>query len=192
MANEKDLVLHKEHPIWEALTEIQKPRSRFQLEKFVIGQHDTAEQQYRQCLLEIQSLIYTIREVQLQLKKSQVQIDKLKLTNDLEDSIEAEIKELGMEQTNLIMIGAERELADLLEIWEAFPHKFKHEEIENTQFAYWKARLTRQVELEALGTGGSVGWSNLDSLRQINELTPLLETKKTTRLESDEIRNLEN
>ena len=188
MTNQKHLLLHKEHPIWTALTEIQKPRSRFQLEKFVIGQHDTPEQQYRQCLLEIQSLIYTIREVQLKLKKTQIQIDKLKVTEDLECLVEAEILELGMEQTNLIMLGAERELSDLVEIWQSFPHKFKHEEIENSQFAYWKARLTRQAELEAIGSKGVVGWSNLDALRQIDELTPLLEMKKNTELEYNEIR----
>jgi len=158
------------HPIYAALIEIQKPRSRFQMEKFVVGQHDTPEQQYKQTLLEIQSLIYTIKVSKLELKKSQITIDRLRATGDPIDEIDAQIKEIGLEQTNLVMVGAERELKDLVEIWESFEHKYTYEELEDLQPEYWKARLTRQAQLEAIGSGGKVGWASLDSLRQINHL----------------------
>ena len=50
-----------QHPIYDALAEIQKPRTRFQLEHFVVGQHDTDAQQYKQVLLELQTVEFSIR-----------------------------------------------------------------------------------------------------------------------------------
>jgi len=163
-------IIEPSHPIFLALAEVQKPRSRFQLEKFVVGQHDTDEQQYRQTLIEIQSLLYTVKVVKLELKKQEIEITRLKNTGDEVDAIDAEIKELGMEQTRLTMIGAERELIDLLEMWEQFEHKYTYEEMEDLQPQYWSARLTRQAQLEAMGSGGKVGWASLDALRQVGEL----------------------
>jgi hypothetical protein len=162
-------VIEPSHPIFLALAEIQKPRSRFQLEKFVLGQHDTDEQRYRQTLLEIQNLIYTIRAIRLELKKTEIEVARLKRTGDEVDAIDAELKELGAEQTRLGMIGAERELADLVEMWDNFPHKYTYEEMEKLQPEYWSARLTRQAQLEAMGSGGKVGWAALDALRQVGE-----------------------
>lgn len=162
-------IIEESHPIFLALAEIQKPRSRFQLEKFVVGQHDTNDQQYRQTLLEIQNLFYTIKVVKLELKKQEIEISRLKATGDEIDVIDAEIKELSMEQTRLTMIGAERELKDLVEIWESFEHKYTYEEMEQLQPEYWSARLTRQAQLEAMGSGGKVGWASLDALRQVGE-----------------------
>jgi len=156
------------HPIYLALAEIQKPRSRFQLENFVIGQHDTAEQQYKQTLIEIQALIFTIKNVSLELKKSEIELQRLKNSTDEISLVDAEIKELGMQQTRLIMAGAVRELQDLVQIWESFPEKFTYEDLESNQPLYWDARLTRQAQLEALGKN-QVEWSSIDALRQIGK-----------------------
>lgn len=158
--------LNSNHPIYDALLEIQKPRSRFQLEKFVLGQHDTPEQQYKQALLEIQNLIFNIKVTSLTLKKVNIEIQDLKDKGDEISLIEAEIKALEAEQTNLALLGAKRELADLLEIWEAFPHKYTHEELEDSQSIYWDKRLKRQSILEAVG-GTANQASHLDALRQI-------------------------
>lgn len=167
--NNQIAIIEESHPIFLALAEIQKPRSRFQLEKFVVGQHDTDDQQYRQTLLEIQNTFYTIKIVKLELKKQEIEISRLKASGDEIDAIDAEIKEIGMEQTRLTMIGAERELRDLVQIWESFEHKYTYEEMEKLQPEYWSARLTRQAQLEAMGSGGKVGWASLDALRQVGE-----------------------
>jgi hypothetical protein len=182
-------VIESSHPIFLALAEIQKPRSKFQLEKFVVGQHDTPEQQYRQTLIEVQNLFYTIKVIKLELKKKEIEIAKLKSTGDEIDAIDAEIKELGVEQTRLTMIGAERELKDLVNIWESFEHKYTYEEMETLQPEYWSARLTRQAQLEAMGSGGKVGWASLDALRQVGEFEvpePIyVETEKAKELAND-------
>jgi ribosomal protein L40E len=101
------------HPIYLALVEVQQARSRFQLEKFVVGQHDTLEAQYKQTLLEIQKLIHTIKIVTLQLKKQTIEIDRLRSEQDEIKTIDAEIVEVEQEQTRLALIGAKKELKDL-------------------------------------------------------------------------------
>lgn len=161
--------LSRSHPIFDALIEIQKPRSRFQLEKFVLGQHDTSEQQYRQTVLEIQDLIYKIKIVTLELKKQNIEIQQLKDKGDEISLIDAEIKSIEAEQTDLALLGAKREFFDLLTIWESFPHKYTHEEIEQGQVEYWDKRLKRQAVLEAIG-GTANQASHLDALRQIGAI----------------------
>lgn len=173
--------LQPHHPIFDALKEIQKPRTKFQLEKFVLGQHDTDQQKYKQCLLEIQQLIFTIQQVTLEMKKNEIQIARLKATGDEIDAIDAEIKELGLSQTKLVMLGAQRELNDLVELWESFPIKYTYEHLELDQPNYWQQRLTRQTQLEAIGNN-TVNWSSLNSLMQIGELKLTKETEATNEL----------
>ncbi len=79
-----------------------------------------------------------------------------------------------MEQTRLVMIGAERELAALVEIWLAFPTHYTHAQIEDDQREYWHERLNRQARLEAIGSG-KVSWAQLDALNNIGELETTLQ-----------------
>ena len=162
-------IIEPTHPIFEAIKHIQKARSRFQLEHFVVGQHDTPQQQYKQTLLEIQTLMHTLKVLKLELKKQEIEVARLKATGDEIDAIDAEIKEANMEQTALGLLGVKLELEDLVSIWESFEHKYSYEELEETQPKYWSARLNRQAQLEALGSGGKVGWASLDALRQIGD-----------------------
>jgi hypothetical protein len=66
-------------------------------------------------------------------------------------------------------LGAQRELNDLIEIWESFEHKYTYEELEQGQPEYWNQRLSRQSILESIG-GSQAQASHLDSLRQIGAL----------------------
>ena len=153
-----------------AMAEIQQPRSQFQLEKFVINQHDTDEMKYFQCVTEIQSLYYTIRTVSLEMKKTEIEIAKLRATGDEVDEIDAQLKELGLEQTRLVGVGAFRELGHLMNIFESFPIKYTREQIEIAQPDYWSKRLNRQAILELTG-GTQAAASHLDSLRQIGAIS---------------------
>lgn len=152
-----------------AMAEVQQARSNFQLEKFVINQHDTEEMRYFQTIIELQSLYYTIKTVSLEMKKKEIEIARLRATGDEIDEIDAQIKELGLEQTRLIGIGSFRELDRLLQIYNSFPHKYTREEIEALQPEYWNKRLNRQATLEAIG-GSQAQAAHLDSLRQIGAL----------------------
>lgn len=152
-----------------AMAEVQQSRSDFQLEKFVVNQHDTEEMRYQQTVIELQQLYYTIKNVSLEMKKSEIEINKLRATGDEVDEIDAQIKELGLEQTRLVGIGAFRELEALMNIYNSFEHKYTRAEIEAAQPDYWNKRLSRQATLEAIG-GSQAQAAHLDSLRQIGAL----------------------
>jgi hypothetical protein len=153
-----------------AMAEIQQARSNYQIEKFVINQHDTPQTQYQQCLIELQSLYYTIKKVSLELKKTEIEIERLRSTNDEIDEIDAQIKELQSEETRLVGVGAFRELKKFLEIFESFDKKYTREEIEEDQANYWSKRLNRQSALEAIGGSPSQS-AHLTSLYQTGEIS---------------------
>lgn len=165
MNNLPDINKYIDEDIVSRFSEVHQPRSDFQLEKFVLGQHETDEMKYVQCINEIQSLYYTIKQVTLELKKTEIEIERLKATGDEIDAIEAQIKELGIEQTRVVGTGAFRELETLLVFLSRFP-RFTRDQIESAQMDYWTKRLERQAMMEALG-GSQSSASQLTALAQI-------------------------
>ena len=157
--------------IRDAIAEIQQPRSRYQLVHFVLGQHDTAEMQFYQLCIELQDMGYKLRMAELNVKKTEVEIARLVETGDELDAIEAEEKQVGLEQTQIVMKGARREIAILEDIFNTCQH-YTRDEIEHAQPEYWHARLTRQTNLQMMS--GSVQWAQLDSMRQIGLLDELI------------------
>lgn len=143
MKNLPDITKYFTPEIVATFATVHQPRSNFQLEKFVIGAHDTDEMRYYQCVTEIQQLYYTIKQVSLQLEKTNIEINRLRATGDDIDEIEAQIKELGMEQTKVVAVGAFRELETLLKIKSQFP-EYDRNDIELNQPEYWTKRLDRQ------------------------------------------------
>ena len=159
----------------DAIREVQQPRSRYQLIHFVIGQHDTPEMRFYQLMLEIQDTAYKLRMAELGVRKAEVEITRLLATGDEIDAIEAEEKRVGLEQTEIVMGGALREMAVLEDIVDSSQH-YTRDEIEHAQPEYWEKRLTRQTELQILS--GSVGWAQLDSMRQIGLLDELMAARE--------------
>ena len=149
--------------ITDAIAEIQQQRSRYQLVHFVIGQHDTPEVRYYQVCIELQDMGLKLRLAELGVRKAEVEIRRLLETGDELDAIEAEEKQVGLEQTLIVMLGAEREIAILTDLFDE-SQKFTRAEIEHAQPDYWQARLTRQTNLQLLA--GTVQWAQLDSMRQ--------------------------
>jgi len=157
--------------IHDAIAEVQQPRSRYQLVHFVIGQHDTAEMRFYQLCLELQDMGYKLRMAQISVRKAEVEISRLVATGDDLDALEAEEKQVGLEQTRIVMRGAERELAILGDLFDE-SQKFTRDEIEHAQPEYWQKRLTRQTNLQIMS--GGVQWAQLDSLRQAGLLDELI------------------
>ena len=157
--------------IADAIAEIQQPRSRFQLIHFVIGQHDTPEMRFYQLCLELQDMGHKLRLAQISVRKTEVEIARLLETGDELDAIEAEEKQVGLEQTLIAMRGAEREIAILTDLFDE-SQKFTRDEIEHAQPEYWQKRLTRQTNLQLMA--GGVQWAQLDSLRQAGLLDDLV------------------
>jgi len=163
--------------IHEAIAEIQQPRSRYQLIHFVLGQHDTPEMRFYQLCLELQDMGFKLRMAQLGVRKAEVEIERLQATGDELDALEAEEKQIGLEQTQIVMRGAERELAILTDLFDE-SQKFTRDEIEHAQPEYWQKRLTRQTNLQLMA--GGVQWAQLDSLRQAGLLDEVIAERERT------------
>jgi hypothetical protein len=162
--------------IVELFAEISQSRSDYQLEKFVVNQHDTDEMRYVQTLLEVQQIYYTVKYLSLETKKNQIKIDRLKATGDEIDAIDAEQIELGMEQSKLAALGTLRELETLLSILKKFP-RYTRTDIEAGQADYWLKRMNRQIETDQMGGRPSIA-AHLNSLIQMGELRHITEDEK--------------
>jgi predicted RNase H-like nuclease (RuvC/YqgF family) len=155
--------------IHKAIKEIRQSRSRYQLEKFVIGQHHSPEMQYYQLTLEAAGLISTIKETELRIRKIQAECEELRETGKKSDAIEADIKELSLEDLELHLIGSRRELEHLKALFEDFP-KFTREEIEAAQGDYWQTRLSRVAEMQMLSRQSGIDWAQIEAIYQTGNL----------------------
>lgn len=173
-----DIYQYIDNDIVKLFAEVNQPRSQFQLENFVLKQHDTPEMQYVQCVTELEQLYYTVRNVSLKLKKEEIEIKRLRETGDEIDEIEAQLKELGIEQTRVVGVGTFREIKILLDLLKTFP-RYTREEIEKAQPDYWTKRLTRQYDLQ-IATKDANAASHLNSLIQsgVIEYSPSEVTKE--------------
>jgi hypothetical protein len=153
-------------------------RSRYQLEHFVIGQHDTPEMQYQQILIEGADLTMKIRMAELAIRKTEIEIANLKLSDDPIKLIEAEEKELGLAYTKLVLESARYEWAVLEELFKKYPN-YTYAEIENNQPEYWKQRLTRQAEIDQVQAREGITAGNVASMLNAGLIsrTPELENK---------------
>lgn len=168
--------------IEKAIAEIQQPRSRFQLERFVLGQHATPEMQYYQVCLELQDMIYKYKLAEINRKKTDLKIERLRSSGDELDELKAQEIELGQEQTRLAVIGAQRELAHLIDIWDTFNHKYTREEIEAAQPDYWQARLTNNAKAMLMG-GQSVNAAHIEAMEQAGVLDSFVAEVEQTKKE---------
>ena len=131
--------------------------------------------QFYQLMMELQDMGYKLRMAQLGIRKLEIEIARLLETGDELDAIEAEEKQVGLEQTMIVMRGAEREIAVLEDIFNSCQH-YTRDEIEHAQPEYWEKRLTRQTNLQIMS--GGVQWAQLDSMRQIGLLDELVEARE--------------
>lgn len=159
--------------IESAILEVQQPRSRFQLEKFVLGQHSTPEMKYYQTCIELQDLIQKYQHAQIAVKKAELKIARLRQTKDELDELKAQQKEIGLRQTKLAMLGAERELNHLIDIWHTFEIKYTREQIEQAQPEYWAKRLTSNAKAQLMG-GYGVNASHIEAMEQAGVLDKLI------------------
>lgn len=163
----------------KAIAEVQQPRSRFQLEAFVLGQHATPEMRYYQTVIELQDMIYKYKMAQIAVKKNEAKIAKLRSTGDEVDDLKAQERELSLAQTRFTMLGAERELSHLIDIFNGFEHKYTRAEIETAQPDYWQARLTNNAKAMLMG-GSGVNASHIEAMEQAGVLDGFVaEVEKT-------------
>lgn len=161
-----DNVLKSIQELEGAFLEIQQPRTGYVLNKFVVGQHDTDEQRYAQCVLEMQIKYDNIRRAKLNKRKLEIKIAELEAKHNELDQIEADIIKIDLEEQDRAMLGALREFECLYNIWQSFPKKYTRQELDANQEQYWKLRLQRQAYQDVQSTG-RIGAGNHEALRQI-------------------------
>jgi hypothetical protein len=150
----------------DAFLEIQQPRTAYVLEKFVVGQHDTIETQYAQCVLEMQIKYDNLRRAKLGKRKIEIKIKDFEDKGTELDQIEADLLRIDLEEQDRAVLGALREFEGLYKIWQSFPKKFTRAELDAGQEQYWKLRLARQAQQDLQATG-RIGVGNNEALRQI-------------------------
>ena len=159
----------------DAIEQIQQPRSRYQLERFVIGQHDTVEMQFYQCVIELNDMLHKYRLAEISQVRMEREIARLENSDEEDADLDLAEKKLEYEFFLGVKNGGEREIVCLLDIYDQIPH-FSRDEIEHAQPEYWQKRLTRQTNLQMMS--GNVQWAQLDSMRQIGLLDDLVEARE--------------
>lgn len=149
----------------KAFDEIQQPRSEYVLQNFVVGQHDTLETQYSQCVLEMMVKYDNIRRAKLNKRKLTIKINEYEAKNTELDQIEADLLKIDLEEQDRAMLGALREFESLYKIWQSFPKKYTREDLDENQPIYWSKRLQRQAYQDMQATG-RIGVGNHEALRQ--------------------------
>lgn len=144
-------------------TQIIPSRSRFQLEHFVIGQHDTPEMRYRQILLEGADLTFRIKSTEISIQRQIIEIERLRATGEILDELKAQEIELDLAYTRIGLEGAKYEYSVLEDLFSQYIN-YSNEDIEANQPAYWKARLTRQAEIDVTQAREGISAGNLTSL----------------------------
>lgn len=153
--------------IRNSFSEIQQPRTDYELQHFVVDQHDTPQQQYAQCVLELQNKFNAVRRTLIHKRRTQIEIDELRSKKDSPLSVcDAELKQIDLEEQDLALLGALREFQALYRIFKSFDTKFTRKELNDAQGEYWVKRLTRQANHDLLASG-RVSVGNIDALRMI-------------------------
>lgn len=152
--------------------EIDQSRSKYQLERFVVGQHHTPEMQYVQLVRELNAAVRTLETSKLTIDMLLAEADELRETGKRSDEIGALLKEQAAEEKRLKLQQTEREIAIMEEMLERYP-RYTREQIEAKQEQYWQERLVRVAKMQALA--GGVGWAYIESLWQADAIG-MLET----------------
>jgi len=168
--------------IEKSIVNIQQPRSNFQLKHFVIGQHKTSEMQFYQTCLELQDMIYKYQIAKINVQKTELKIERLRETKDEMKELKAQKLEVGLRQTSLAMIGAERELNELISIFNQFDIKYSRAEIEAAEPEYWDKRLTGNAKAMLMG-GTSVNYAHIEAMEQAGVLESLVEEVQQSKKE---------
>lgn len=156
------IVSDKRKELEAAFHAINQSRTNFQLENFVVGQHDTPTRQFQQCIMELQVKTFNLRRQMIEKRKL------LKKIDTETDPDEKELLLISMEELELGLESQVREWNTLYAIFQSMP-KFTYEEIQAGEEEYWGLRLARQAGEDVLAHG-RIGIGNLDAMWQAKQI----------------------
>jgi hypothetical protein len=120
-------------------------RTSFQLERFVMQEHDLPERKFLQLMMELKSMRDGFIGDVFEIEKMKIEIKRLIAKNDEVDTLEAMKKQYFMRQLEENMIFREREIKTIVQLINSLPKIYTYDEIEAAESRYWECRLTRQA-----------------------------------------------
>jgi len=120
-------------------------RTSFQLERFVMQEHDLPERKFLQLMMELKSMRDGFIGDCFEIEKLKIEIKRLLATNDEIDNLEACKKQYILRQCEENMIFREREIKTIVRLINSLPKIYTYDEIEAAESVYWEHRLTRQA-----------------------------------------------
>ena len=120
-------------------------RTSFQLERFVMQEHDLPERKFLQLMMELKSMRDGFISDCFEIEKLKIEIKRLIATNDEIDNLEACKKQYILRQCEENMIFREREIKTIVRLINSLPKIYTYDEIEAAESVYWERRLTRQA-----------------------------------------------
>jgi len=120
-------------------------RTSFQLERFVMQEHDLPERKFLQLMMELKSMRDGFIGDVFEMEKMKIEIKRLIAKNDEVDTLEAMKKQYFLKQLEENMIFREREIKTIVRLINSLPKIYTYDEIEAAESRYWECRLTRQA-----------------------------------------------
>jgi|6_EtaG_2_1085325.scaffolds.fasta_scaffold13334_2 hypothetical protein len=151
--------------------EMPQAKTDFVLRELVIGQHETIEQQYAHCILELRMAYNALRRAKIGLEKTDYEVAELKAKDEDGDKMAGfdwREKLIDKYEAECAVIGKLREFSCLYKIYQSFPKKFTREEVNEAQPEYWNKRAIRQANQDVIAIG-RVQQGNQDLLRQLGK-----------------------
>lgn len=141
-------------------------RTNFQLENFVLKEHDCPERQCLQLIMELKSIRDGLFIDSLEIKKLEIQSSRLLATDDEIDKIEAQKKLYMIASMRENMEFRSREIKNIADLLKKLPKVYSYEEIEAAEKGYWDKRLTRQAMEDAMSAATGINQGNIRSIIQ--------------------------
>lgn len=136
-------------------------RTSFQLERFVVKEHDTPERKFLQLMMELKSMRDGFIGDCFEIEKIKIEIKKLLATNDELDNLEACKKQYSLRQYEENMVFREREIKTVVKLINSLPKIYTYDEIEAAELNYWEHRLTRQAFEDMMSVQTGINQGNI-------------------------------
>ena len=127
------------------------------------------------CVIELNDMLHKYRLAEISQVRMEREIARLEESDEEDADLDLAEKKIEYQFFLGVKNGGEREIVCLLDIYNQIQH-FSRDEIDHAQPEYWEKRLTRQTQLQIMA--GNVQWAQLDSMRQINKLEPMIEEQQ--------------
>ena len=136
-------------------------RTSFQLERFVMQEHDLPERKFLQLMMELKSMRDGFIGDCFEIEKLKIEIKRLLATNDEIDNLEACKKQYILRQCEENMIFREREIKTIVRLINSLPKIYTYDEIEAAESVYWEHRLTRQAFEDMISAQTGINQGNV-------------------------------